>query len=465
MDLVAQKVLARHKLAAERLWDGALRDIQQFNKKYQEAQHADVKSEAGQKLLNDFAFRKDGTAPSFPGTAFHEWMSKAFGMMDIDDPDALRPRGPIVLGIADGKGDYSIFLEDLDAYAKALNDVVKTTAPEQFTYYGFKIQNLDHFGDLQARRLLEGIDYVVALFKKRGLDHLLKEGITQVNLAFDLGGGTLGLYFAHSREISLSREAIGRGTGRFMKWVNEVFLHEFGHYVHMNYLSKEAVEVWDSAWEEVKDKKKLYAEAFKSVTAAERSRFFDVLNASDWDPSKASKKLEPVAKVKFGVWLRSPLIGSPLITDKQFRWTKDGQRLAAYFKNPQQFIADNYDLRPNEDGYLNQEARSDKQMRDKIGLLYSGGLPISPDIVEELSKADPSMQKTVDDALVKLEVVSPYGKTNEYEDFAESFVAFVGAPEKLTPTAKFRMQQALSLSGLYGKQVMRLAQRLSINLP
>jgi hypothetical protein len=46
---------------------------------------------------------------------------------------------------------------------------------------------------------------------------------------------------------------------------------------------------------------------------------------------------------------------------------------------------------------------------------------------------------------------------NEREDFAEAFVAFMIAPEKLTPEAKFRMQRALSLSGLYGKHVMHLA--------
>lgn len=56
-----------------------------------------------------------------------------------------------------------------------------------------------------------------------------------------------------------------------------------------------------------------------------------------------------------------------------------------------------------------------------------------------------------------LEIVTEYGKTDKYEDFAETFVVFMAAPEKLTPTAKFRMQRALSLSGLYGKPVMRLA--------
>ena len=71
------------------------------------------------------------------------------------------------------------------------------------------------------------------------------------------------------------------------------------------------------------------------------------------------------------------------------------------------------------------------------------------------------MQKAVEEALAKLEIVSPYGKTNEKEDFAETFVAFVGAPEKLTPTATYRMKRTLSVSGLYGKPVMQLAKRVA----
>jgi hypothetical protein len=98
-------------------------------------------------------------------------------------------------------------------------------------------------------------------------------------------------------------------------------------------------------------------------------------------------------------------------------------------------------------------------MKDKLGLLYDGNYPVPSETVTELMKSDPAMQKTVDEALAKLQIVSDYGKTNHDEDFAESFVAFVGAPEKLTPTAKFRMQRTLSLAGLYGKHIMRLAQK------
>lgn len=55
-----------------------------------------------------------------------------------------------------------------------------------------------------------------------------------------------------------------------------------------------------------------------------------------------------------------------------------------------------------------------------------------------------------------LEIVTEYGKTDQYEDFAETFMVFMISPEKLSAPAMYRMQQALSLSGLYGKPVMRV---------
>ena len=61
------------------------------------------------------------------------------------------------------------------------------------------------------------------------------------------------------------------------------------------------------------------------------------------------------------------------------------------------------------------------------------------------------------DEIDKLGIPTGYGQTNEKEDFAETWVGFMVNPSALSPTAKFRMQQALSLSGLYGKPVMRLA--------
>ncbi len=458
MPTLVQRVAARYVTGADRLWEGALKALHAFNQKYEEAKRVDLSSDAGQKLLNEFAFRKNGTAPSFPDNPFHTWMTKAFAHThEIDDPDAERPRGVMILQVVDGKLDERVFLNQLDKYADALRAVVNAVAPEQFSYFGFKVRNPDHIGEQLSRKTLEGVDYLVALFKKRGLTHLLGQGVKGIYLSTDLGGDTLGTYQSGTQTIALSTALVGMGVGRFMTWVNEAFLHEFGHYVHMNYISPDARKAWDQGWTEVTDKKDAYEKAFKAVTKSDRDRFFDLLMKAGWEPSRAAKSLDAVSRVKFGVWLRNPLVGDPLITDKQFRLTSGGQYVADFFRNTHAFMLSHYSVQPTDEDYLKEYQRVDRRMRDKLGLLWDGNFTIAPEVVAEMAKADPSMQRTVDEAIAKLDIVSDYGKTNEKEDFAETFVAFMDAPEKLTPTAKFRMQQALSLSALHGKHVMPLA--------
>ena len=248
-----------------------------------------------------------------------------------------------------------------------------------------------------------------------------------------------------------------------MKWVNEAFLHEFGHFVHLTYLPREAREAWDAGWVEVKNQQEIFADAFQSITESERSKFFDILMFSKWHLPKAIRRIsDPVQQVKFGIWLRGPLTGGPLITPKQFRWTKDAKPVVAFFMDRKQYMADNYDWIPEDDeDYERQLARLDKRFKAKLGLDWGGKLPIPQAAVESLSKTNPTVKKMVEEAMDKLEIVSDYGRKNEMEDFAESFVAFVGAPSKLTPTAKFRMQRALSLANFYNKPVMRLSHRVA----
>lgn len=456
-DPLTLRVARRFLAATADLWSKAQEDLRTFNERYKEAQRLrEPLDESGTKLLNDFAFRKNGTAPSFIGTDFQVWMSKSF-RMDIDDPEAARPNGSMILEVADGKKPLRVFLSALDTYRDALQAVVAATAPTSFTYQGFQVENPQHLGDELARHILEGVDYLVALFKKRGLEKLLKNEIRRIEIVPEFEGIALGYYYTPAKTIALSAKLVGLGTGRFMKWVNEAFLHEFGHHIHLNYLAPEAKAEWDSGWSEVKEKKEVIELAFSKITREERVTFYNLLKTTDWDTSRAAKKLDAVQRVKFGVWLRSPMTGGPLITDKQFRLTKDGQYIAFYMNDPGGFMKKNYDMTPDEPTFRDKSKAVARRIADKLGLLYGGNYGIPSSVVEELSKADPSMQKSVEEALEKLQIVSPYGKTNEMEDFAESFVAFVGAPEKLTPTAKFRMQRALSLSGLYGKPVMRLA--------
>ncbi len=460
--------------ASDTLWVGAKVALEEFNASYLEAQkmfrgHGPEDLTAAEKLLNDFAFRKLNTAPSFPGSPFFEWMSQAFLPGDIKNPDEFRPSGRMILEVIDGQREAEEFLTALDRYRDALEAVIHEVAPERFSYQGFKIWNPERLGDQLARRLLEGVDYVVALFKKRGVEPLLHKGVAQIEILptssmTRLNPTALGLYFNHSRTIVLSSKLVGHGIGRFMKWVNEAFLHEFGHFVHLDYLPTAAREAWDTSWNVVKERQEAIERAFKSISAEERARFFDALHFTKFDAAKASRRLDSIARVKFGVWLRNPIIGDPLITPKQFRWTRAGQRVVRFFTNPDQFMQNEYDwMTKGTEEYDRQAATVNKRMQDKLGLLWDGNMSIPSAAVQELAKSDPAMQRSVEDALDELEIVSSYGRTDEKEDFAETFVAFLGAPEKLTPTAKFRMQRTLSLAHFYNKPVMRLAEKDSLS--
>jgi hypothetical protein len=463
------------RVAKTGLWEGAQQALDEFNARYTEIHHlltgptADTQAnvDATDTLLAQFAFRHNGTAPTFDGP-FSNWMAYCFYPQDIKNPDLVRPKGEMIIEVIDGKREATDFLEALEVYRNAIDDVVQSVAPEHFTYQGFKMWNPERLGEAMCRRLFEGVDYVVALFKRRGVEPLLREGLKQVELLpkpsmENLDSTALGLYITNSKTIILSTQLVSLGRGRFMKWINEAFLHEFGHHVHLSYLPPAARAEWDAGWKEVKDKQEVLQHAFKSITAEDRAKFFDVLVATKFEPNLAVKRLEPVAKVKFGIWLRTPMMGDPLITPKQFRWTKPGRELENFYTDRPSYMRTHYEWIPEgSPEYERQVDLVDKRWKDKLALLWDGKMSIPQNTVLELSKSNPVMQQAVEEAIAKLEIVSDYGKRNEKEDFAETFVAFMDAPEHLTPTAKFRMQRTLSLANFYNKPVVRLAEKDSV---
>jgi hypothetical protein len=228
----------------------------------------------------------------------------------------------------DKNAEPAALLAGIEGYKAAVQRALNSSASESFTYQGFKVVNEQRFSEELCRKVLQGLDYLKALFKKRGVVNLIEDGISRVVLVNDANATA---YFHNgTREMVISVEEITKGSARILDdFINETILHEFGHYVHRNYIRGEAEEAWNEPWGDL--------------------------------PSLADPR------------------------------TPRG---------------------PNN---------------------------------KRKEQLDP------------LEIVTEYGKVDKYEDFAETFVVFMSAPEKLTPTANFRMQRALSLSGLYGKPVMRLS--------
>lgn len=454
-------------------FDAAMEVLKDFDARYKRLQqlrrstaNSDTEIEEFDRLLQEFALvnpSRWGAAPTFDGP-FLAWCSECFELAEIGHVDEARqPAARLAMAVVNGEAEAEEFFVAFEAYKERIQRVLDACAPVKFRYQGFEIYNPEHMGELRCRHLLEGIDYVVALFKRRGVTSILRDTVSRVTLAPKLSGageGTAhGLYSAHNREISLSAAAIGSGSTKFLKhWVNEVFLHEVGHHVHMAYLSPGARQQWDSGWIDINRSKQL----FRAISHPERVKFFELLTKGAWDVPGVARKLKGIQKIKFGAWLRSPMVGEPLITPKQFKLTKHGQEVFGFLRNPAAYMKDVYDVTAGDADFSVKLERKAKQTASKLGLAYAGDFSIPSAVIDEMVAADPAIAKAVDDAVAKLEIVSDYGKTNEKEDFAETFVAFMDAPEKLTPTAKFRMQRALSLSGLYGKQVMRLARRVLV---
>lgn len=300
------------------LWDDAVKDLHQFNSLYAQVE----------RKPKDVKVLRACVAEAASLTKLFVWAKKA---LTADTYATLLAGWREIGKLAKARGASEEELRAvIDRFKDGVQQALDSTAPEDFTYQGFKVSNKEHFADVLCRKALEGVDFLKALFKKRGVTNLLEHGVARILLVQDAEGASA-FFHGGTRELTLSVPELSKGnTGRFIDtFTGETVLHEFGHYVHRNYITGEAAAAWDDPWE-----------------------------------------------------------GLPSLADPHA------------LRNP-----------------------------------------------------DPKRQERLD----PLEIVTEYGKTDKYEDFAETFMIFMAAPEKLTPTSKFRMQRALSLSGLYGKPVLRLS--------
>lgn len=300
-------------------WDEAATELDQFNALFAQVERKPKDKATLKKCVNGLN----------KGLKVSIWASKA--LTKPAQEAFLLVRREIAKLAKEKDAPEDTLLAAIERYRRALQELLDTSAPGRFTYEGFKVENEEHVADELARKVLAGLDFLRALFKKRGIDQgLLKGAIAKVELVLHDNVGAAN-FNSSNRVLTISVPELSRhGAGRFIDTMaGETLVHEFGHYIHLNYIRGEAKEAWDAPWEGVAD-------------------------------------------------LADP---------------------------------------------KNRHLRDDAKRKQKVDDL---GVP------------------------------TEYGKTNEREDFAETFMLFMVAPEKLSDKATYRMQRALSLSGLYGKQVMRL---------
>lgn len=321
--------------------------------------------------------------------------------------------------------------------------------PSKFTYKGLHISNPDGVPDVAVEGILRGIDFALALFKRRGVLDVLYEGLNTVllqdNLVSSQGHTVSGRYLFATKTLVVFTNVLDEGmVGKAMTdWVAEVFIHEFGHYVHMSYLTKDARAFYDAGWEHVN--------RISQITWKDRMRYFDVIKKNGWDANKAGRSLRGEDRVKFLYWLykAGKREGTVSSSPTQVRLTEFGKQAFLYFKDPDHFVRviESAGLFKDE-----REIQSDIEHREKVFtsnlfLTWTGTLPVP----KELTNTDP--------ALDALGLPTDYAKENVFEDFAETFAHYMINPNSVSAIAKWRMGRALGMSASGGKAVVKLAKK------
>lgn len=390
----------------------------------------------------------------FAGDVKYKWQRVSWAYERLGNEEKKREPDPTIINEERKELEERIpaAKKATDVYIAEVTFLVGQATPARLTYQGFKIENLDRMPEPTLKLAFDKIDLLVAFFKRRGMLKLLQETINTLELSMR-SHDAAGNYYSQRKSIGVYRSGLFDQSGRLLTdWIKEVFIHEIGHHIH-HYLHPDAWAVWGAPWKGVKEKKKLR----DTLSGKDRERFYKLLEAGGFNPVTTARKLKGLDKIKFAQWLRKPGTGESLITPKTFRPSKRGKDMFIFLRDPEAYTRAKLDIPEGDDEYvLGQYAGRLKRTLSWVLFLGDGpdmAIPLDPDIVEEVKKIDPSVEKAID----ALEGPSGYSKKDEREDFAETFVLFMVDPNKLSDTAKFRMQQALAISGLYGKPVGRHA--------
>jgi hypothetical protein len=377
-------------------------------------------------------------------------------------------------------------LKYLPAYFQALTETltrILTPSPSRFHYKGLRIENEGGYTDLEVRHLLDNLDWMFSVFERRGVKEILTQSLTTVVLSKErwafvgerskenlIAAAT---YHGFKKKIVLREGAMTfTGPGNFLqRWLAEVFVHELGHHVHLNYITKEAREFWDSGWQFVNEAEERFVkETF--VTEEDKRGFWEKIKASNYDFQKAARKMESHEKLKYLYFLsgmRWSTVSTQVRLSKRFKSTQN------LLKDPEkrwviEALESGKDLdtvweerirkglsTPMSNGDTPYYAFSMKQVRDH----FFSNIRLPIDKSEILADLEKARDAEVEEALNALQVPTSYSKENVKEDFAETFVGFVMNPSSLSDIAKWRMGRTLGMSESGGKPVMKLTKRMA----
>ncbi len=351
-------------------------------------------------------------------------------------------------------------IQNLDWFTTKLNEVLVNVGTESLSYQGFKVLNPDRLPDTVVKSLLDGIDFLVALFKKRGLKKVLDQNLKSFIFSLRRGDTALARYYPTEQQIQVFLDVLTTKDSRFFEdWVKDAFVHEMGHHIHMFLMPSQARREWDSGWlpvEQAQQARKKLLQEVTTVTAEDRRRYWGLLVKTRGVLSQMG--LKGLDRMKAHAWLSRPYYSSgSLVTKSNLKWSPEGLDATLVLRAPAE-MAKLHGYDPTD--LKEMSFHLDRLKRDLrvLGPEASIDFPVlNRTEVQNYVKED----KQVEEAIEALQIPSEYGKTNVLEDFAETFTAFMHDPSKLSPTARFRIQRAFALSGLYGKEFLRQAKNSS----
>ena len=373
------------------------------------------------------------------------------------------------------------YLSDVE---KLITQALSTAHPAKFSYKGFRITNPYRMAESIVKECLDAISAMVALFKRRSVEGLLLSSVAEIRLmpsatwSSATGGGSHGLYSPANKMIVVTGDAvISSGPGKFLKnWVHEVFLHEFGHHVHLSEMTSDAKTFWNEGWSEVwkaeadDSTKRMEKEVGRAmISDKEIERFWKTFKATNYNVSRASSQFNGVDEVKFKVWLHRGRI-----VNQNYNLTKEGKQRVSFLRSypgDRESWAARFDReqrklynQPFQD-FLDEGLRRYDEEHEgilsslRIGITgYRADIYLQPNEIEQVQSVDSELRESFEADRRKddLGIPSGYGRTNPMEDFAETFVLWMTNPKKLSPVARWRMGRSLWLSGYGGKPIMRL---------
>lgn len=131
----------------------------------------------------------------------------------------------------------------------------ETIALKKFQHNGFNVLALN-LSEVVIEAMLEPLDVVNHLFKKRGVEVLLHEALEKIILRSDpeheIEGGWGTAYasyhsdiktvFLHDNILDATCEIEG------IKGIVYGFVHEVGHWLHFDFLTRDAYDYWNKSW-------------------------------------------------------------------------------------------------------------------------------------------------------------------------------------------------------------------------